>query len=84
MSVGTCIGIIVGSIVISCGLSEIGKIGRARNEYDDYIQAVLDILKYKKYSESPYAHLFSTSKELSEFIDKLLDDLRAKFLGGEN
>lgn len=79
MSVGTCIGMIVGSIVISCGLSEMGRIGRPRNKYDDYVQTMLDLNHFKSW-DNEESKFFDSPTQLNSFIDGLQTDVRKRFL----
>lgn len=79
MSIGTGIAIIIGSIIISCGLSELGKIGRPRNKYDDYVQAMLDLNHFKSWNNEE-SKFFDSPTQLVSFINGLQEDVRKRFL----
>ena len=79
MSISTCIGIIIGSIVINCGLSELGKIGRPRNKYDDYVQTMWDLNHFKSWGEEE-TKFFESPTQLVSFVNGLQEDVRKRFL----
>ena len=79
MSFGTCVTIIVSSIAISCGLSELGKIGRPRNKYDDYAQTMLDLNHFKSWNNEE-SKFFDSPTQLVSFINGLQEDVRKRFL----
>ena len=73
------IGLVVSSLIISCGMSSLGDIGRQRNEYDDYVQAMVDIQKLRLWDgELGKIH---APHRINALVDGLEKDLRAKFLG---
>lgn len=82
MSIGTCVGIIIGSVIISCGISEFGKIGRPRNEYDDYIQAMTDIQKLRNWN-GEITKFFDSPSKINNFVDELQKDLRERFVNAD-
>ena len=74
------IGLVVSSLIISCGMSSLGDIGRQRNEYDDYVQAMTDLQKLRLW-DGEIAKIYDTPTKVNAFVDGLENDLRAKFLG---
>lgn len=71
MSFGTCVSIIVGSLFIAGGLSDLGNSGRPRNKYADYVDAMEYVAKMEQKDMS--YEMFTKLKY------ELLDDIRMDF-----
>ena len=88
MSVSTCVAICIGSFFIALGISDLSNKGKSRNEYDDYVQAVLGVcnLTRSSFREDSGFERFDqeSSKRLNDLKEGLIQDLRNKFLGGIN
>jgi len=71
MSISTCVGIIVGSLFIAGGLSDLGNSGRPRNKYADYVDAMEHVAKMEQ-KDMSYEMFIRLQHEL-------LDDIRMDF-----
>lgn len=71
MSISTCVGIIVGSLFIAGGLSDLGNSGRPRNKYADYVDAMEHVAKMEQ-KDMSYEMFIRLKYEL-------LDDIRMDF-----
>lgn len=71
MSISTCVGIIVGSLFIAGGLSDLGNAGRPRNKYADYVDAMEHVARMEQ-KDLSYEMFIKLQHEL-------LDDIRMDF-----
>ena len=82
MSITTCVGIIVGSLFIALGLSDLGNAGRPRNKYADYVNAMEHVAKMEQ-KDMSYEMFTKLQYELlddirMDFCNKPFEELRLK------
>ena len=82
MSSSTCVGIIVGSLFIALGLSDLGNAGRPRNKYADYVNAMEHVAKMEQ-KDMSYEMFTKLQYELlddirMDFCNKPFEELRLK------